>query len=154
MAIRNIVKEGDEILTKVCRPVEVFDDRLRVLVGDMKQTLAKADGVGLAAPQVGILKRLALVMDDDDESVLVLANPTIVSAEGRQTPTEGCLSVPGVWGKTVRPAKVTVRAQDEYGEWHTYTRTGITAVCICHETDHLDGKLFREHVTEYIRYDN
>ena len=153
MAIRNIVKEGDEILAKVCRPVTVFDDRLRSLVEDMKDTLAKADGVGLAAPQVGILKRLVLVLDEDDETVLVLVNPEIVATEGTQTPTEGCLSVPGVWGKTVRPAKVTVKAQNEFGEPVTYTRTGITAVCFCHELDHLDGHLFRERVTEYVHFD-
>ena len=153
MAIRNIVKEGDEILTKVCRPVTVFDDRLRLLVEDMKDTLAKADGAGLAAPQVGILKRLVLVVDDDD-SVLVLVNPVITKTSGTQTPTEGCLSVPGVWGKTVRPAKVTVEAQNEYGEPVSYTRTGIVAVCFCHEVDHLDGHLYREHVTEYVHFDN
>ncbi|MBQ1218153.1 MAG: peptide deformylase [Clostridia bacterium] len=154
MAIRNIVKEGDEILTKVCRPVTVFDARLQTLIEDMKQTLAKSNGVGLAAPQVGVLKRLVLVLDDDDETVLVLINPEIVAAEGTQTPTEGCLSVPGIWGKTVRPAKVTVRALNEKGEEVTYTRTGITAVCFCHELDHLDGHLFRERVTEYVHYDD
>ncbi|MBO5222281.1 MAG: peptide deformylase [Clostridia bacterium] len=153
MAIRNIVKEGDEILTKVCRPVTVFDDRLRTLVQDMKDTLAKANGAGLAAPQVGILKRLVLVVDDDD-TVLVLVNPVITATEGTQTPTEGCLSVPGVWGKTVRPAKVTVEAQDEYGNPVKYTRTGIVAVCFCHEVDHLDGHLYREHVTEYVHFDD
>lgn len=153
MAIRNIVKEGDEILTKVCRPVTVFDDRLRTLVQDMKDTLEKANGAGLAAPQVGILKRLVLVVDDDD-SVLVLVNPEITATEGLQTPTEGCLSVPGVWGKTVRPAKVTIKAQNEYGEPVTYTRTGIVAVCFCHEVDHLDGHLYREHVTEYVHFDD
>ncbi len=153
MAIRNIVKEGDEILTKVCRPVTVFDDRLRILVQDMKDTLAKANGAGLAAPQVGILKRLVLVVDDN-EDVLVLVNPVITHTEGTQTPTEGCLSVPGVWGKTVRPAKVTVEAQDEYGTPVKYTRTGIVAVCFCHEADHLDGHLYREHVTEYVQFDD
>jgi len=153
MAIRNIVKEGDEILTKVCRPVTVFDDRLRVLVEDMKDTLAKANGAGLAAPQVGVLKRVVLVVDDDDE-VLVLVNPVITETEGTQTPTEGCLSVPGIWGKTVRPAKVTVEAQDEYGNPVKYTREGIVAVCFCHETDHLDGHLYRERVTEYVQFDD
>ena len=152
MAIRNIVKEGDEILTKVCRPVTVFDDRLRTLVEDMKDTLAKADGAGLAAPQVGVLKRLVLVVDEDG-TVLVLVNPIIVKTSGTQTPVEGCLSVPNVWGKTVRPAKVTVEAQNEYGEKVSYTRTGMVAVCFCHEVDHLDGHLYREHVTEYIQID-
>ncbi len=153
MAIRNIVKEGDEVLTKVCRPVTVFDDRLKTLIQDMKDTLKQANGAGLAAPQVGVLKRLVLVVDDDD-SVLVLINPEIVSTEGQQTPTEGCLSVPGVWGKTVRPAKVTLKALDENGNPVTYTRTGIVAVCFCHEVDHLDGHLYREHVTEYVTFDD
>ena len=153
MALRNIVKEGDKILSKVCRPVTVFDDRLRMLVEDMKDTLAKANGAGLAAPQVGVLKRVALVVDDNEE-VLVLVNPVITKTKGTQTPTEGCLSVPGVWGKTVRPAEVTVEAQDEYGNPVKYTRTGIVAVCFCHETDHLDGHLYREHVTEYIEIED
>ena len=153
MAIRNIVREGDEVLSRVCRPVAVFDERLRVLVEDMKQTLIKADGLGLAAPQVGVLKRIAIVIDED-EKMLVLINPEITETSGTQTATEGCLSIPGVWGKTERPARVTVRAQDETGEWHEYTRTGITAVCFCHELDHLDGHLFREHVTEYVHYDD
>ena len=153
MAIRNIVREGDEILGKVCRPVTVFDKRLQTLVEDMKQTLIKADGLGLAAPQVGMLKRLAVVIDED-EKMLVLVNPVITESSGTQTATEGCLSIPGVWGKTERPAQVTVRAQDEFGQWHEYTRTGITAVCFCHELDHLDGHLFRERVTEYVRQDD
>lgn len=151
MALRNIVTEGDEVLTKRCRPVERFDDRLRQLVQDMKDTLLHADGVGLAAPQVGILRRLVLVRDEEDENrIFVLANPAIIASSGTQTPVEGCLSVPGVWGKTVRPATVTVRAQDENGKWYEVTRGGITAVCFCHELDHLDGRLFREHVTEYV----
>ena len=154
MAIRNIVKEGDEILTKVCRPVTVFDSRLKTLEEDMKQTLIQSGGVGLAAPQVGILKRMTVILDDDDTTILTLINPVIAASEGTQTPTEGCLSVPGVWGKTVRPAQVTLKAQDSDGNWHEYTRTGITAVCFCHELDHLDGHLFREHVTEYVHYED
>lgn len=149
MALRKIVKEGDEILTKICRPVEVFDDKLKQLVEDMKETLAESNGVGLAAPQVGVKKRLAIIMDDD-ESYIVAINPVIAHAEGEQEVTEGCLSVPGVWGRTKRPAKVTLRAQDENGETFELTRTGITAVCFCHELDHLDGHLFREHVFEYL----
>lgn len=149
MAIRNIVKEGDDTLTKVCRPVETFDDRLRQLVSDMKETLVKADGLGLAAPQVGVLKRL-FILFDEDETMKVLINPQIISAEGEQVAHEGCLSVPGIWGETVRPAHVVVRALDENGKPFEMDRTGITAVCLCHENDHLDGKLFREHVTKYI----
>ncbi len=151
MALRNIVTEGDEVLTKRCRPVERFDTHLKTLIQDMKETLLRADGVGLAAPQVGILRRLALVRDEVDENrIFVLVNPSIIAFSGRQTPVEGCLSIPGIWGKTVRPATVTVRAQDENGTWFEVTRGGITAVCFCHELDHLDGKLFREHVTEYV----
>lgn len=151
MALRNIVTEGDEVLTKRCRPVERFDTHLKTLIQDMKETLLRADGVGLAAPQVGILRRLALVRDEVDENrIFVLVNPSIIAFSGRQTPVEGCLSIPGIWGKTVRPATVTVRAQDENGTWFKVTRGGITAVCFCHELDHLDGKLFREHVTEYV----
>lgn len=150
MALRKIVKEGDPVLERVCRPVEVFDKKLAVLVEDMKETLADANGAGLAAPQVGIAKRLCIVVDDD-ESMMTLINPEIISTKGEQIFTEGCLSVPGIWGKTRRPAEVTVRAYDEKGKMFTATRTGVTAVCFCHEIDHLDGKLFRNHVFEYIK---
>ena len=149
MAIRNIVKEGDDTLKKVCRPVEHFDDRLRELVEDMKDTLKKADGLGLAAPQFGVLRRIFVLLDDD-ETMRTMINPEIVLAEGTQEAQEGCLSVPGVFGKTVRPAHVIVRAKDEYGNDVTMDRRGITAVCLCHENDHLNGILFREHVTEYL----
>ncbi len=149
MAIRNIVKEGDDTLKKVCRPVEHFDDRLRELVEDMKDTLKKADGLGLAAPQIGVLRRIFVLLDDD-ETMRTMINPEIVLAEGTQEAQEGCLSVPGVFGKTVRPAHVIVRAKDEYGNDVTMDRRGITAVCLCHENDHLNGILFREHVTEYL----
>jgi len=150
MALRKIVKEGDPVLAKVCRPVEVFDKKLVTLVEDMKETLADANGAGLAAPQVGIAKRLCIVVDDDD-TMMTLINPQIVETKGEQIFTEGCLSVPGIWGKTRRPAEVTVRAYDVNGKAFTVTRTGITAVALCHEIDHLDGKLFRNHVFEYIR---
>lgn len=153
MALRKIVKEGDPVLAKVCRPVETFDKKLRTLVEDMKETLTEANGLGLAAPQVGIAKRLCIVIDDDD-TMVALINPVIVSAKGEQEFTEGCLSVPNIWGKTHRPAEVTVRAHDENGREFTMTRTGVTAVCLCHELDHLDGKLFREHVFEYVQVEN
>ena len=150
MALRKIVTEGYESLSKVCRPVDRFDERLKMLVEDMKDTLLDADGVGLAAPQIGVTRRLAVVLDDDGETMLTLINPEIIKTEGEQEATEGCLSVPGVWGKTRRPAKVTVRAFDVNGKEFTLTRDGITAVCFCHEIDHLDGKLFREHVFAYL----
>jgi len=149
MAVRNIVKEGDEVLTKKCRPVERFDEKLAELAEDMKQTLAVADGLGLAGPQVGVLRRIAIVIDDD-KTPIVLVNPVITNASGHQEGREGCLSVPGVFGLTDRPAKVTVKAQDVTGKEFTLTRKGITAVCICHEVDHLDGILFRSRVKEYL----
>lgn len=151
MALRTIVKEGDRVLNKVARPVDKFDEKLKVLVEDMKDTLLAANGVGLAAPQVGISRRLCIVEDEGDENkMIVLVNPEIISAEGEQEFQEGCLSLPGVWGKTKRPEWVTVRAFDENGKEFEITRTGITAVCFCHEIDHLNGILFREHVYEYV----
>lgn len=150
MALRNIIKEGDETLTKKSRPVTEFDKKLKILVKDMKDTLKKADGLGLAAPQIGILRRLVIVLDDDGKTMLALINPEIIDTKGEQEATEGCLSVPGVFGKTHRPAEVTVKAFNEKGEEIILTRKGITAVCFCHEIDHLNGILFREHVEEYI----
>lgn len=142
MALRNIIKEGDETLTKKSRPVTEFDKKLKILVKDMKDTLKKADGLGLAAPQIGILRRLVIVLDDDGKTMLALINPEIIDTKGEQEATEGCLSVPGVFGKTHRPAEVTVRAFNEKGEEIILTRKGITAVCFCHEIDHLNGILF------------
>ena len=149
MALRKIVKEGYESLYKVCRPVDQFDKRLEQLVADMKDTLLDANGAGLAAPQLGVTRRIAVILDDDD-SIITFINPEIIKTEGEQIATEGCLSVPGVWGKTKRPAVVTVKAQDVKGNPFTITRDGMTGVAFCHEIDHLDGKLFREHVIEYI----
>lgn len=150
MGLRRIVKEGYESLSKVCRPVEKFDKKLEILADDLTDTLIDANGAGLAAPQVGVVRRVVAVLDDDDETVLILVNPEIIKTEGTQEYIEGCLSIPGVWGKTVRPAKVTVRARDIKGNFFELTREGRTAVCFCHEIDHLNGILFREHVTEYI----
>ena len=116
----------------------------------MKDTLVKADGLGLAAPQIGVVRRVVIIIDGETNEMVALINPEITAMSGVQNKTEGCLSVPGVWGKTERPAVVTVKAQNEKGEWFEMTRDGITAVCICHELDHLDGILFREHVVEYI----
>lgn len=143
MALRTIITEGDPVLSKVCRPVEKFDERLHVLLDDMKDTLAVSNGVGLAAPQVGILRRVALVMDAED-NVIELVNPTIVHAEGEQTGLEGCLSVPGKYGVVTRPMKVTVRAQDRNGETFEVSGEELTARCFCHELAHLDGHLFVE----------
>lgn len=150
MALREIVTEGYESLSKICKPVTSFDSRLELLVKDMKDTLVKADGLGLAAPQIGVVRRIAIIIDGETNQMVTLINPEITAMSGVQNKNEGCLSVPGVFGKTERPAVVTVKAQDVKGEWFEMTRDGITAVCICHELDHLDGILFREHVIEYL----
>lgn len=144
MALRTIITEGDPVLGKVCRPVEKFDDRLHILIDDMKETLAVSNGVGLAAPQIGILRRVVLVMDAED-NVIELVNPVIIHQEGEQAGLEGCLSVPGKYGFVSRPMRVTVRAQDRNGEFFEVSGEELTARCFCHELDHLDGHLFVEH---------
>lgn len=144
MAIRKIVIEGDAVLTKKCRPVEKFDQRLWELLDDMYDTLVDADGCGLAAPQVGIVRRVCVI--DIGEGKVELINPEIIEAEGEQNLQEGCLSCPNQWGVTRRPAKIKVRAQDRNGEFFEYEATGLFAVATCHELDHLDGILFKNHV--------
>lgn len=143
MALRNIVTVGDSVLTKVCRPVVNFDRRLHILLDDMAQTLEAANGVGLAAPQVGILRRAVLV-DTGDHGVLELINPEIIEQSGEQTGLEGCLSVPGQYGIVTRPNVVKVRAQDRFGQWFEAEGEGLTARCMCHELAHLDGQLYTE----------
>lgn len=144
MALRMILTRGDPALEKKCRPVEKFDERLHILLDDMKETLLDADGVGLAAPQVGILRRVVVVCDGE-ENIVELVNPVIVRQEGEQTGLEGCLSVPGLYGEVTRPNAVTVRAQDRDGNTFEVTGHEITARCFCHELEHLDGHLFVEH---------
>lgn len=144
MALRKILTQGDPTLNKVCRPVERFDERLHILLDDMKETLAQANGAGLAAPQVGILRRVVVVVDDEGEMV-ELVNPVIVHAEGEQTGLEGCLSVPGQYGVVTRPYQATVRAQDRNGAVFEMDGEGIVARCFFHELEHLDGHLFVEH---------
>lgn len=143
MALLNIVKMGDNALRKRCRPVgkDKITDRTRRLLDDMKETLIDADGVGLAAPQVGVLRRIVLVMDAE-ENILELIDPEIIEAEGEQEEIEGCLSVPGKWAVTHRPMRVTVKATDRNGHEFTVSGEGLTARAFCHEIDHLDGKLF------------
>ena len=145
MSLRKILVEGDPTLNKISRPVEKFNLRLHFLLDDMKETLEKAEGAGLAAPQLGILRRVVIVMDDDEE-YLELVNPEILSQSGEQTEYEGCLSVPDLYGKVRRPNLVTVRAQDRQGNYFELTREGNVARCFCHEIEHLDGHLFTEHV--------
>lgn len=144
MALRKILTQGDSALEKVCRPVEKFDRRLHVLLDDMKETLVDSGGVGLAAPQVGILRRV-VVVEDEQEQIIELVNPVIIYQEGEQDGFEGCLSVPGMYGKVVRPELVTVRAQDRDGNVFEVSGEGMVARCFCHETEHLDGHLFVEH---------
>lgn len=144
MALREIITQGDPVLGKVCRPVEKFDQRLHDLLDDMKETLAESNGVGLAAPQIGILRRVVVVVDAEDNMV-ELVNPVIIASEGEQTGLEGCLSVPGKYGVVTRPYKATVRAQNRNGQFFEVTGEEITARCFFHELDHLDGHLFVEH---------
>ena len=147
MALRNILTEGDPTLNKTSRPVVKFDNRLHVLLDDMAETLNSSNGVGLAAPQVGVLRRVVLVVETnvpegEEEFIIELINPEIISAEGEQRGAEGCLSVPDQFGIVTRPEKVTVRAQDRYGNWFEREGEGLTARCFCHEIDHLNGILF------------
>ena len=148
MAIREIRKKGDDILLKKCKAVVNFDKKLHILLDDMYETMVKADGVGLAAPQVGILKRAVVV--DTGEGKTELINPEIIEENGSQIDSEGCLSVPKVFGTVERPMNVKVRAQDRDGNWFEIEGEGLTARAFCHEIDHLDGKLFTDKVIEYL----
>lgn len=144
MAIREILTDKDPVLHKRCHPVTQFDRKLHNLLDDMKETLAASNGAGLAAPQIGILRRAVIVVDET-EKMLELVNPEILSMEGEDNGLEGCLSVPGMWGYVTRPEKVTVRAQDRFGDWFEVSGEGIVARCLCHELEHLDGHVFTEH---------
>ena len=143
MATRKIVKLGDDALRKVCRPQEKFDRKLETLLKDMADTMYKAEGVGLAGPQVGILRRIAVIdISEDHSGILELVNPEIVSAEGSQTGREGCLSLPGRQAVVTRPFSVQVRFQNRKGEWMEHHAEGLEARAVCHELDHLDGRLY------------
>ena len=144
MALRKIVVQGEECLTKVCRPVTEFNPHLHQLLDDMLETLEDANGAGLAAPQVGVLRRVCVVLDEDSEEYIELVNPEIVAQSGEQTGLEGCLSVPGKWGIVTRPDVVRVRAQDRYGDWFEVEGEGLTARAFCHEIEHLDGHMYYE----------
>ena len=143
MAIRTIVTKGDPVLNKVCHSVTKFDDKLADLLDDMKETLEEAKGLGLAAPQVGILRRAVIVVDGKGE-MLELVNPEIIDQKGEQDGLEGCLSVPGLWGYVKRPQWAKVKAQDRNGNWFEVEGDDITARCFCHELAHLDGHLYSE----------
>lgn len=145
MAIRTIIEQGDEALAKRCHPVTNFDEKLWELVDDLRDTLEEAHGYGLAAPQVGILRRVCLVTASDGH-VIELVNPEILATSGEQEGYEGCLSVPGLYGWVKRPDWAKVRAQDRNGNFFEVEDVGMTARCFCHEIEHLDGHLFTEHV--------
>ncbi len=148
MAVRNIVKMGDEVLRKKCRPVDKIEKRLHVLLDDMADTMYAADGVGLAAPQVGILRRVVVI--DVGDGLLELINPEIVGTEGEIVGVEGCLSIPGRRCTVKRPEKVTVRAKDRKGREFTVEGTGLLARALCHEIDHLDGVLYVDKMIEDV----
>lgn len=151
MAIRKIVTLGDEVLRKKSRPVVKFDEKLWQLLDDMKETMEKADGVGLAAVQVGVLRRV-IVMNVGD-GLIELINPEIIEVSGEQEGQEGCLSVPGRWGIVKRPNYVKLRAQNRKGQWRLYEGTELKARCFCHEIDHLDGQLYIDVETKEISAD-
>ena len=151
MAIRKIRTMGDRILNKVCRPVEEMTPKIQELIEDMLETMYEANGVGLAAPQVGVLKRIVVI--DVGEGPIVLINPEITRTEGSQTGDEGCLSVPGKAGTVTRPNEVTVRFMGEDGEWYELEGTELLARAICHECDHLDGIMYTS-LVEGELYDN
>ena len=148
MALRKIVKIGDNKLRKVCKPVEKFDRRLKILLEDMADTMYDANGVGLAAPQVGILRRVVIV--DTGEEILELVNPELVETSGEQCGAEGCLSVPGKYGLVKRPNYAKVRAQDRNGEWFEAEGEELIARCFCHELDHLDGIVYTEVMERFL----
>ncbi len=152
MAIRNILTQGDEMLTKRCRPVTNFDERLHILLDDMKDTLVQSGGAGLAAPQVGVLRRVVVLLDinQEPEEMVELVNPEVIEMNEQVPTVEGCLSVPGKYGYVERPTWAKVRAQDRFGNWFEREGEGMVAQCFCHETEHLDGHLFTEKVLEYV----
>ena len=143
MAIVKILTQEDPALSKICHPVTKFDERLWGLLEDMRDTLIESNGVGLAAPQIGIIRRVVLVINDQDE-IMEIINPEIIEQRGEQEGFEGCLSIPGMVGVVKRPMYVKIKAQDRNGEWYEAEGTGLTARCFCHELAHLDGHLYNE----------
>lgn len=148
MGIRKILTDAEPALHKVCRPVETFDRKLHTLLDDMKETLIEANGVGLAAPQAGILRRVVIV--DTGEEILELVNPELIETDGEQEGAEGCLSVPGKYGLVKRPYYAKVRAQDRNGNWFEAEGEELIARCFCHELDHLDGILYTQVMERFL----
>ena len=151
MGLRKILTDKEPALHKVCKPVEKFDWRLHKLLNDMADTMEDANGVGLAAPQVGILRRVVVV--DTGDGILELVNPTIIETDGEQEGPEGCLSVPGKYGLVKRPYYAKVRAQDRNGEWFEAEGEELIARCFCHELDHLDGIVYTQVMERYLSED-
>ena len=149
MGLRKILTDKEPSLHKVCRPVEKFDGKLHKLMDDMVETMIDAHGVGLAAPQVGILRRIVVV--NTGEEVLELVNPTLLETDGEQIGAEGCLSVPGKYGLVKRPYYARVRAQDRFGDWYEVEGEELIARCFCHELDHLDGIVYTEVMERFLR---
>lgn len=152
MALRKLVYDGDSILLKKSRPVTAFDARLHTLLDDLRDTLIEAEGAGLAAPQVGVLRRAAIVLLPDGEFA-ELINPEIIASDNIEEGAEGCLSFPNIWGVVPRPLHATVRAQNRHGEFFELSGEGITARALCHEIDHLNGVVFTSLVTRFIDAD-
>ena len=148
MGLRRILTDKEPALHKTCKPVVAFDEKLHKLLDDMHETLEESGGVGLAAPQIGILRRIVLV--DNGEEVLELVNPTLLETDGEQVGPEGCLSVPGKYGLVKRPFYAKVRAQDRFGNWYEADGEELTARCFCHELDHLDGIIYTEVMERYL----
>jgi len=146
LALRQILKDGDDTLRKISRPVTAFDNKLQTLIDDMFETMYANNGIGLAAPQVGVLRRLFVMDLQDGSGPVVAINPEIRQAQGSQICQEGCLSIPGKYGDVERPATLVLEALDRNGQPFSLPADNLKAVCICHETDHLDGILFRDKV--------
>lgn len=148
MAYRKIRTTEDEVLKKISKPVVNFDLKLHILLGDMKDSLAKAEGVGLAAVQIGILRRVVIIDVGDEHGYMELINPEIIERRGEQREAEGCLSLPNKSGITLRPQWVKFKAQDRKGNWYEAEGEGLFARCVCHELDHLDGIVFTQRLAE------
>lgn len=146
MALRKIVLEGDEILRKIAKDVTLFDEKCWTLLDDMRDTMYEANGIGLAAPQVGVLRRIFVIDLHDQNGLTEFINPVFIDKEGEQISCEGCLSIPGFEGEVVRPSYIKIRALDRFGEEFEYEGEELAAVCVSHEYDHLDGILFRDKI--------
>ena len=150
MAVRKIREMGDDVLNKVCKPIDKMTLRTRILINDMLETMYEANGVGLAAPQISLLRQIVVIEIDEDSGIIELINPEIVETSGTQKSQEGCLSCPNRWGYVDRPMKVKVKAQDRFGKEFTIEGEGHLAACFCHEIDHLNGTLFIDKVSQWI----